>query len=486
MVVRSAGSEARGAASYPSGVDHRGASSAGALAKYSLLGVTVLGTMSNNIINVPLHAIAADFDRSISATVLAVSAFVLVLAVAMPLTGWLGDRLGRKRTILAALVLMLAAQLAAAAAPNLEFLIGTRAVQGLACSAIPPLVMGMLVTLFPDRRFRMMAAWAAANGVGQALGPPVGGLVSEVAGWRAIFLVMSVVTALILVGVWRSVGSRPSEAPALHLRGAFLLTSGTGLVLVALTAVSQPAVPVVVDIGAAVLGVLLLVGYVLVSRDNPRAMIPPRLIVESRFLRSSLAAFSQMFVLGTLLVVIPLYLTDTLGLSSGAAGLLFFALPVSMAAFAPAVGRLVDHAQPRTVLRSGLVVLIVGSLVTGLVATDEESVGRVAAVCALLLLLGAGVAMVQTPAAAGATRSPAGQTGAALGLFNMLRFSGSTAGTAWVALTFGRTDMLVVLTGCAVVAALGLLVSFVGPNPSEPARAASGAPAPVPPGASTG
>ena len=137
-------------------------------------------------------------------------------------------------------------------------------------------------------------------------------------------------------------------------------------------------------------------------------------------------------------------------------------------------------------LRAGLLVLIVGSVVTGLVATDEESVGRIVAVCALLLVLGAGVAMVQTPAAAGATRSPAGQTGAALGLFNMLRFSGSTAGTAWVALSFGRTEMLVVLVGCAVVAGLGLLVSFVGPNPPEPARAATTAPDPVPPGASTG
>ena len=247
---------------------------------------------------------------------------------------------------------------------------------------------------------------------------------SEVAGWRAIFLVMSVVTALILLGVWRTVESRPSEAAALHLRGAFLLTSGTGLVLVALTAVSQPAVPIVVDIGAALLGVALLAGYVLVSRDNPRAMIPPHLIVETRFLRSSVAAFSRDVRAGQPAGGHPALPHRHPRPRSRTAGLLFFALPVSMAAFAPGVGRLVDHAQPRTVLRAGLLVLIVGSVVTGLVATDEESVGRIVAVCALLLVLGAGVAMVQTPAAAGATRSPAGQTGAALGLFNMLRFSG--------------------------------------------------------------
>src|SRR5690606_9053425 len=125
---------------------------------------------------------------------------------------------------------------------------------------------------------------------------------------------------------------------------------------------------------------------------------------------------------------------------------------------------------------TGLLVLIVGAVVMGVVATDDESTGRVVAVCALLLGMGAGVALVQTPAAAGATRSPAGRSGAALGLFNLLRFSGSTAGTAWVALTFPRSSMLVVLGGCAVVAAGGLLVSYLGPNPPDPSGVPPGSP----------
>lgn len=444
-----------------------GAPSPESLAKYSLLAVTVLGTMSNNIINVPLHAIADDFDRPISAVVLTVSAFVLVLAVAMPLTGWVGDRLGQKHTLVAALVLMLSAQLAAAAAPTLEVLIGTRAVQGLACSAIPPLVMGMLVVLFPDRRFRMMGAWAAANGIGQAVGPPVGGLVSEVAGWRSIFVLMAVASTLALVGVLRSVPRQSGRASALHLPGAVMLTTGTGLVLVALTAISQPGVSLAIVVAAGTSGLALLVGFVLVSRGNPRAMIPPHLIIETRFLRSCVAAFAQMFALGTLLVVIPLYLTETLGRGSAEAGILFFALPLAMAVMAPLVGRLVDYASPRLVLRSGLVVIIVGSLVTGALASDHYSTGLIIQVCALLMVLGLGVALVQTPAAAGATRSPAGASGAALGLFNMLRFSGSTAGTAWVALTFPRGDIFVVFVGCAVVATLGLLTSFLGPDPTD-------------------
>ncbi len=442
--------------------------SPGPVARYSLLGVTVLGTMSNNIINVPLHAIADDFDQPIATAVLSVSAFILVLAVAMPITGWVGDRFGQKRTLVAALLLMVAAQLAAAAAPTLGFLIAARAVQGLACSAIPPMVMGMLVTFYPTKRLRMMGAWAAANGVGQAIGPPVGGLVSDLAGWRSIFVMMSVASLLVLLGILRSVPAIPGRHSRLHLTGALMLCGGMGLLLVALTALSLSGIAVWASGGIALVGVLLLAGFVLVSTNNPGAMIPPHLIIESRFLRSCLAAFAQMFTLGTVLVVMPLYLTGPLELSSSQAGILFFVLPLAMAIMAPLVSRLSDRTNPRLVLRTGLSIIIVGGLLTGAITRDPGIPNVLWLVSAMLLVLGVGMAMVQTPAAAGATRSPAGSRGAALGLFNMLRFSGSTAGTAWVALMYPLGDMLILFLGCVAVALVGLGMSFFGPNPTTP------------------
>ncbi len=451
--------------------------SPGPVARYSLLGVTVLGTMSNNVINVPLHAIADEFGRSSSTAVLSVSAFVIVLAVAMPITGWVGDRFGQRRTLVAALLLMLAAQLAAAAAPSLGFLTGTRAVQGLACSAIPPMVMGMLVAFFPAQRLRMMGSWAAANGIGQAIGPPVGGLISDVAGWRSIFVVMALGSFVVLLGIVRSVPSVPGRPSRLHVAGALMLSGGVALLLVAATALSVSDIPLWVNGALGLVGGVLLASFVLVSRNNPRAMIPPHLIIESRFLRSSLAAFAQMFTLGTVLVVMPLYLTGQLELSSSQAGVLFFVLPLTMAVMASLVSRLSDRASPRLVLRSGLSVIVVGTLIIGVVVRDADIPYLLWFLSALLIVLGVGMAMVQTPAAAGATRSPAGSRGAALGLFNMLRFSGSAAGTAWVALTYPLGDMLVVMLGCSVIALLGLAMSFFGPDPMAPPTLAEGPPA---------
>jgi len=435
-----------------------------AAARYTLLAVTVLGTMSNNVVNVPLRSIAEDFDEPLSAAVLCVSAFVLALAIAMPVTGWLGDRIGQKRTLILSLVLMVVAQALAAAAPNLTVLVALRGVQGFACSAIPPMIMGLLGAFYPTRRLEVMGAWAAANGVGQAVGPPVGGLVSDAFGWRAIFVLIALLSVAVLVASWLLVPAVPHRRSPLDVRGAVLLTAGVGLVLVAVTTVSQRASLVVAGLEIAA-GLVLLLGYGLVSRGRATAMIPLPVLVETRFLRSAAAAFGQMFCLGAALVALPLFFTGPLDLSVAVAGVLFFALPAVMAVAAPVVSRASRSHGPRPVLRIGLLTLLVGNVVTGVLTTVGSGTATAVAVTVVLLVLGTGMACVQTPAAAGATRSPAGAYGAAVGLYSMIRFSGSGIAAAWVALVYPTGQMLLLFGGCSVVALLALTASFLGPDP---------------------
>lgn len=436
----------------------------GRTARVTLLSVTVLGTMCNNIVNVPLRSIAGGLDAPLSASVLLVSAFVLTLAVAMPVVGWLGDRFGMKQTLVVALALMLASQALASLAPDLGTLVALRAVQGLACSAIPPMVMGLLGAYHPDRRLEMMAAWAAANGVGQAFGPPVGGLVSDALGWRMIFVLVAVACAVVLVLLLRYVPTVPARPSRLDATGAVLLTGGVGLLLVAVTAVGQHG-PAGLSSAAAAAGAGLLVGYAVTSRGRASAMIPLAVLVESRFLRSTAAAFGQMFCLGTVLVALPLIFTGPLGMPTALAGALFFLLPGVMAVAAPVSSRLSRRFGPRRILRTGLLTLVAGAVATGVIAAAGHATWVAVALSALLLVLGFGMALVQTPAAAGATSSPAGQYGAAVGLFSMIRFSGSGTAAAWVALVYPTGSMMLLFGGCAVVAALGLAMSYAGPDP---------------------
>lgn len=438
---------------------------AAVVAAAALLLVTIIGTMSNNIINVPLRRVAADFDQPVAYAVLCVSAFTLMLAISLPLTGWLGDRLGRKRVLVAALALMCVSQVAAALAPSLPFLIVTRALQGLGCSAIPPLVMGILMIVYPESRGRLMGAWAAANGVGQAIGPPVGGVLADYFGWRSVFVLVAVLSFVTLVVIQATVPRlAPREAP-FHVAGAVLLTSGAGFLLLGATLLSQPAVPVWLDAALGLVGVLLLGAFLKVSHGNPRALIPLRLAAEVRFVRSCFAAFAQMFLLGTSLVAIPLVLTGPMGLSYSSAGGLFFVLPVMMALAAPLVGRVSELGSPRTVLRAGLALMVVAALLTAVVVGG--SVPGVAAVVGCLVLVGGAMAMVQTPAATGATRSPAGAYGAALGLFNLTRFAGMTAGAAWVGVLTPLGAQPVMFVGAAAMAVVALGVSFAGASPAR-------------------
>ena len=447
-----------------------------AAARMILLSVTVLGTMCNNIVNVPLRSIAVGLDAPLSAAVLLVSAFVLTLAIAMPVTGWLGDRVGMKRTLVAALLLMLVAQALAALAPGLAALVTLRSIQGLACSAIPPMVMGLLSAYHPDMRLQMMAAWAAANGIGQAIGPPVGGLVSDAWGWRMIFVLIAAACAVVLVLLWRYVPAVPPRASRLDVRGAVLLTAGVGLALVAITTLSQRA-GTSFAIVEGVAGLLLLLGYGAVSRGHSSAMIPLEVLVESRFLRSTAAAFGQMFCLGTVLVALPLLFTGPMGMSTAVAGALLFMLPGVMAVAAPVSSWLSRSYGPRRILRLGLTIIILGTAATGSVAASGRST-TVAVILTLMLVgLGFGMALVQTPAAAGATSSPAGRYGAAVGLFSMMRFSGSAAAAAWVALVYPTGSMPLLFGGCAVVAMLAFAASYAGPDPTplvEPVSRTSG------------
>ena len=97
--------------------------------------------------------------------------------------------------------MLLAGTVGAAVAPDaLACMVASRGLQGLGCAAVPTAVMGTLARSFPpERRSRVMGAWGAANGIGQAVGPPIGGLVADAFGWRAIFGALVPLTVGVLV-----------------------------------------------------------------------------------------------------------------------------------------------------------------------------------------------------------------------------------------------------------------------------------------------
>lgn len=438
------------------------------LALAALLTGTLVGTVSNNVVNVPLTDILDDFDAPLGRGVLVVVGFLLTFAATMPLAGYIADRYGRRRVYCAALVGTAVCSAGAATAPTLEVLIAWRALGGLAAAVFAPAVMGLIAWLFgPRRRARAVGAWASVNGIGQAVGPSLGGLMADAWGWRWVFVPLIPCALIGLILTLRSVPRYPARVMRLDKFGAATLTLGSALLILAVTLVGSGGVPLwisgVLALGAAV----LLTVCVVHCRRVPVPFLDVGDIVEPRFVRSALAAFAQMFALGATLLVIPLYVVGDGG-STSVAGALLFALPATMAILAPIVGTISDRLGARRVLRTGLVVLCASQIALGVVIVADAGFIWLVAV---LIVGGAGIALVQTPAAAGSTRSAAGARGTGLGLFNLMRFGGSALGAAWVAVALAHGGYAVLFAVTAAIAAGGFAASFLGrtPTPDAPA-----------------
>ncbi|RBY85148.1 MFS transporter [Blastococcus sp. TF02A-26] len=438
----------------------------------ALLGATFLGTVSNNVVNVPLRQITDGFAAPVTQGVLVASATVLVLAVAMPTTGWVSDRLGRRRTLVLAMSVLLVGTVGAAVAPTLPLLVASRALQGVGCALVPTAVMGTLARLWPaGRRNRVMGMWGAANGIGQAVGPPIGGLLADAFGWRSVFWLLVPMTVAVLVLVSTMMPRDTAQRVPIDVRSIGSLTLGVAAIMGALTVAPQDGVPGWVPVAGLVLGVLALGGFVVSGLRRPAGYIDPRLLAEMRWLRSAVGVFVQQVTLFSVLVAVPLHLTGVVELSGTATGLLVFLLPLVWAASAPLVGRLADRIGPRAVLRTGLVVLGSTSVALAVLLGGRSTAVPVFGV--VLVVAGLGVALVQTPSLTGATRSPAGQKGAGLGLFNMMRFVGASVGAAAVAASYPDHDAWL-FGGCAVLALLGLGLSFAGREVPDAAPSPAG------------
>jgi EmrB/QacA subfamily drug resistance transporter len=448
----------------------RGEARLGLVATALVVG-TFASTIANTLVNVPLAMIVRDLGAPLRSGALVVIAFNMLCAVMLPLGGWLGDRFGRRRLFLVSMAGVTIGAAGAALAPNLPVLVTFRGVQGVAGALVLPSVLALLTSAAGTaRRGRAVSWWAASNGAGQAAGPTVGGLLADTLGWRSVFVAIIPFAVFAFVGGLLWVPRSRAQPVRLEWRGALTLTVGVGLLLTAASAVPPlgPRSPVVWGSGA--LGVLVLVVFVLVERRQATPFLPPSLLVEPRFARSSVAALCQMFCLTATLLTVPLYLASRSGASAAIAGLVVVALPLAMTLLAPLAGLATERWSPRWALRWGLLALGLAELTLAALLMSGQPIGvpLIAAVTAI----GAGIAFTQTPATAGAARTAGQAVGAGLGLFNMMRFVGAALGGAAVAVVLGDAadgtagyTTVAAISGAAAL--LALTVTFLGRNPTE-------------------
>ncbi|MEE8353440.1 MAG: MFS transporter, partial [Dehalococcoidales bacterium] len=390
---------------------------------------TMLAPLNSTMIAVALPRVVDAFDTTVASAAWLVTGYLVAMASLQPIAGKIGDRLGRRRLVLVGLALFGLVSLGAAVAPNLWLLLTFRGLQGMAGALVIPSGTALVRDVVPaERRARAFGLIGAAAGVAAALGPLLGGVLIEAAGWRAIFYVNLALVgpALLLARRWLPRDAPSGDSLRIDAVGAVMLAVILGTFVWLLTSLSTGISPVVPAVaGPAV--VALAVVFAIRETRHPDPIIPPGL-----FRRRSFAAACGAIGLGnlamyTLLLSVPLLLAGRSGASSSQTGLVLSSLSVPMILFAPVGGRLADRFGRRLPTSAGLALVVGGTLSPALIGAGIA----LPALIPSLALVGAGLGLSMPGLQTTAVESVASrQAGVAAGVFSTSRYLGSIVGAA--------------------------------------------------------
>ncbi len=328
-----------------------------------LLVATFVVILNETIMSVAITDIMRDFHVDARAGQWLTTAFMLTLAVVIPVTGILLQRFSTRTMFITAMSLFSAGTAIAATAPVFGVLLAARVVQASGTAIMMPLLMTTIMTLVdPSRRGRTMGNVSIVISVAPAIGPTIAGIILSALPWRWIFwFVLPISLAMLLVGAWRVRNvSTPAQVP-IDVLSVVLSVFGFGGVVYGLSQIGATdeatsgvgAAPMVV---AFVVGGAALIGFVvrqLALQRRDRALLDLRTFGSSTFsVAIVLMAVSMAALLGTL-ILLPIFMQQVLGLEPLAIGLLLLPGGLIMGLLAPVVGRLYDRFGARTLLVPG-------------------------------------------------------------------------------------------------------------------------------------
>ncbi|MGW4896248.1 DHA2 family efflux MFS transporter permease subunit [Kitasatospora sp. NPDC004240] len=395
--------------------------------------------LDSTIVNPALFTIAEDFGRPVSAANAVEVAFLVGLAVGLPVAGWLGDRFGVKRVFLGSLAVFTLASALCAAAPGLGSLATARAVQGVAGGLLTPVGMTLLFRAFaPHERAGLGKVLIVPTALMPALGPPLGGFLTEHLSWHWLFLVnLPIGTAAVLLGAVALREESGAAAGAFDRTGFLLATPGLGLLTYALGfgpahGWTSPAVA-----GGGLLGAALLALAVRHQLRVPAPLVELRLLADRTYGAASVLALLTAAGLMGALFAFPLLAQAALGASALDAGLSVFPEAVGLMAASQVVDRLLPRLGPR---RLAVPALLLAALVVAALAlpgVGENPWAVRALMFGIGLVLGTAVLTVQIAGFADVAPPRMGQ---AMGLFTIVRTLGGALGIAATAALIGGPD----------------------------------------------
>ncbi|HEU5267515.1 MAG TPA: MFS transporter [Jatrophihabitans sp.] len=316
------------------------------------------------IVNVALPAMADDLDTAFSSLQWVVDAYALTLAALLMGIGALSDLVGHRRTYLAGLTVFALSSLACGLAPDVGALIAARAVQGVGAAAMFATTFALLNAGYQGRdRGIAYGIWGAVGGAAAAIGPVLGGLLTEWISWEWIFFVnlpVSVVAIAITANAFAS--DQPDRTRQVDVAGTITFTIAAGALTFALIRGNDDGWGAANVLALFALSAASFGAFFAVQRHSRHAMLDLQLLHNRTFVGVLVAALTGSFAAFGGLAYVSIWLQSVQGLSPIEAGLT--GLPLSLAVFvtSASVGRMLHHAHPGPIIGGGMLLIGIGSV----------------------------------------------------------------------------------------------------------------------------
>lgn len=393
--------------------------------------------VDSTIVSVATPAIRDDLATDYNSVIWVTSAYLLAYAVPLLITGRLGDRFGPKNVYLTGLALFTASSLWCGLTDSVEWLIIARIFQGLGASMMTPQTMAVITRTFPaDSRGRAMALWGATAGVATLVGPVLGGVLVDHAGWEWIFIINVPIGLIGFVLAARLVPHLDTHSHSFDWLGVALSAVAMFLIVFGIqegekydwgTIEGWISVPLLIGLGLIVLAVFV----AWQARNRREPLMPLKLFRDRNFSVSNLAISTVSFAVTAMAFPFMLWTQTVRGYDATQSGLLFVPMAVVTAGLAPLVGRLSDRVDPRVLGSIGFSCAAASMLGLAAVMDVDTPLWQL---LVLIALLGLGNAFLWAPLASTATRNlPLSSAGAGAGIYNTTRQVGAVLGSAAIA-----------------------------------------------------
>ncbi|MGO9820708.1 MAG: MFS transporter, partial [Solirubrobacteraceae bacterium] len=316
--------------------------------------------LDNTVVNVALPSIQRDLHATLSALEWTVNAYTLTFAVLLVTGGRLGDIFGRRRMFLFGVVVFGISSAAIGLAPSDTALVAFRAVQGIGAAFMMPATLSIITQAFPPhQRGTAIGTWAGVSALALAIGPVLGGFLTQQVSWRAIFFLNPPIAIItIAVTLFAARESRDETVSRkVDFPGIASITIGLTSLILALVQGNSwgwGSARIVSLFAAAAIG---LVSFVIIELRSRAPMVDFGFFRSRTFLGSNLVAFIVSFAMLAQFFFLALYMQNILHYTPLQTGLRFLPATLVIIVMGPLAGRLTDRIGPRPLMTAGLLVV---------------------------------------------------------------------------------------------------------------------------------